>query len=161
MSRILDPGKYDGKIVDYGISKTSTGKKQAFIVFEIQGKNLTWYGGLDAVPNANTGKAQLEYTVKTLLDCGLSSDTIEVMAAGQSSNAIPIGKEMTLVVEDNTYEGNVSSRIKYVNELGFVAGPARMSYEEATGADSGALRAELARQKMMKKTGAPVPKSPL
>lgn len=161
MARILDPGRYEGKIVDYGISKTSKGKKQAFIVFDINGKTLTWYGGLDPIPSEPGKRAQLEFTIKTLLDCGLSTDTVETMAAGTSSNALPVGKEMALVVEDNVYEGETSSRIKWINEKGFMPGPPRIAYEEAIGSDSGALRAELARQRQMKATGQPVPKSPL
>lgn len=161
MARILDPGRYDGKISDYGISKTSKGKKQAFIVFDINGKSLTWYGGLDPVPSEPGKRAQLEFTIKTLLDCGFSNDSVESMAAGKDSNALPLGKEMTLTIEDNLYNGETSSRIQWVNEKGFVPGPPRISYEEATGSDSGALRAELMRQRKIKETGAPVPKSPL
>lgn len=156
--RNFEPGKHTAKIADYGISKTSKGKPQAFIVFESEGKSITWYGGLDPKPAEEGKRAPLEFTIKTLLDCGLSTDVVENMAAGTQSNALPVGKEMELVIEDNVWEGQVQSRIKWVNIPGFVSGPPRVDHAEAgTLVNSGALRAELMRQKK----GPATPKSPL
>lgn len=163
MSRILDPGTYKAKIADYGMSKTQSGKPQAFIVFDVNGTNISWFGLLDPKSSDGVKKAPLEISVKTLLDCGFSGDTIEVMAAGKSSNCLEIGKEMDLVIEDDLYNGEVKSRIKWVNVPGFIPGGARMTYEDASASvQSGALRAELMRQrKQLAGGGTPVPKSPL
>ena len=166
MSRTLTPGSYDGKIVDYGIGKTKKDKPQAFIVFEIPVEDklvrLTWYGLLDPKPSEEGKRAPSEITVATLLDCGYSAETIEMMAAGPTSNALEIGHEMTLVVEDNTWEGETNSRIKYVNIKGQSRGPVRMSYEQASaGLPSGALKAQLMRARAGKGGATNVPKSPL
>jgi hypothetical protein len=161
--RQLDPGRYDGKIVDYGMSKTKAGDSQAFIMFNIEkpeggSVELTWYGSLNPKPKEEGGKAPSEWTIATLLDCGFSSSSIEILAAGKDGNSLEVGKMMTLSVQDNVWDGNTTSQIRFVNILGSTPGPKRVSVDDACKLpESGALRAQLLRAR----AGATAPKSPL
>lgn len=165
MSRLLDPGTYRGKIVGYGISETKAGNKQAFITFEIPSPGggtvkMSWYGGLSA--EAKEGKkAPAEYTIATVLECGFEGEGVEMLAGGPESMALPLNKEMSLVIEDNEYEGNVSSRVKYVNDPSIQRGPKSVTFDEASkGLNVGALRATMLRLKASRKASPDAPDIP-
>ena len=165
--RQLEPGRYDGKISNYGMSNTQAGSKQAFITFDIakpEGGNveLTWYGSLNPKPKEEGGKAASEWTIATLLDCGFSSQAIEILAAGPDGNSIELGKVMTLVVEDNVWKEQTNSRIKFINVPGTSPGPKRVTVDEvATSPEATALRAQLMRARQTVKTGVKAPVSPI
>lgn len=170
----VDAGYYNGKIVDYGISEArSSGQPQAFIEFEVidgvlDGQpcstppRLKWFGGLATKASKEGDTPPIEWTVKTLLDCEFSSEAVENMAAGPASECLKIGHEMSLTIEDNEWDGKVSSRIKWVNIKGSTGAAKKMSHEEAAGKlNTSALRAVLLREKQKRATGADVPKVPL
>ncbi|MGH2612073.1 MAG: hypothetical protein ACRDFB_03365 [Rhabdochlamydiaceae bacterium] len=149
----VKPGIYQGEIKDYGISQTKGGDKQAFMIFEIKDDadisyRLTWYGLLNPVAKNPGSRAPLEFTVKVLLDCGFDGMDLTVIAGGIESNSIPLDRKMSLTIEDNEWEGNVTSKIRFVNPLGFSTGPNRVSFETVTQTlDVNALRAELLKQR--------------
>ena len=162
MPRLLEPGTYDGKIKNYGISQASTGAAQAFIEFEIpltEGRapvKLTWFGGLSDEVIESTGKSPMEYTASTLLDCKFSGEAVELMAAGPQTNLIPIDHVMALVIEDHEYNGKTYSRIKYVNATDRVSGLNTLDHEQAaTKFNVDAMRAMILkkRQEMEAKGG--------
>ncbi len=165
--RKINPGSYDAKIVDYGLTETKNNKPMAFVTFGIQDAQdsyveLTWRGLLDPKPSAEGKKAPSEYTVKTLLDCGFKGESIENMAAGKDSNIIDIGHEMTVVVEDNEYDGETYSQIRWVNIKGETHGPSRMTQDQASAKlPTGALRAQLMKARQEKATGTETLKSPI
>jgi hypothetical protein len=148
-------GVYEGKLVDYGISETQHGDAQAFIVFEIEHegpKRLTWYGLMNTKAKTEGKKAPIEFTVKTILDCGFTGEAIENMAAGVQAACFPIGKVMNLTIVDNEYinsAGNevVTSKVQWVNVPG-EGGVKRIDQATAsTKINTGALRAELLKQR--------------
>ncbi len=156
--RVLPPGQYIGTVEDYGISKTKQDQPQAFIKFKInKGEglgfaNLMWFGGLSEKVPQGKENSPAHYTVKTLLDCGFRGMEVEDLAQGVASNIIPHGKEMSLTIEDNEYEGVLRSRIQWVNVIG-AGGPKKMKREELEGkTNTSALRAMLLKEKQNRPT---------
>lgn len=151
--RVIPPGQYIGAIEDYGISKSSKDQPQAFIKFKInkgEGEgfvNLTWFGGLSEKVPQGKEKSPAQWTVGTLLDCGFKGQEIEDLAFGPAGESIQLGKEMSVTVQDNEYEGKLTSRIQWVNVLGG-GGPKKMSKEDLAGkTNTSALRALLLQEK--------------
>jgi len=149
----IKPGTYPGTLTDYGISETKAGDPQVFLIFDVnagdQGNySMTWYGLMNTVAKESGKKAPIEYTIKTILDCGFSGESPELLAAGPESNLMPLGIAMDLRVEDNTYDGTTTNRIRFVNVPGQGGGPGRVGYEEVTKKVSvDAIRAELIKQR--------------
>lgn len=150
--RQLPQGNYVGKIEDYGIFKKDD-KASAFIKFKIdkgEGNGfaeLTWFGGLANTKKEGAKKTPMEYTVTTLLDCGFSGADIADLATGPGNEVLKLGTEMALVVEDNLYNDELTTRIKYVNVLG-AGGLKRATVEELAGkVDTSAFRAALLKGK--------------
>ncbi len=148
--RVLGAGQYVGTIEDYGISESKESKApQAFVKFKImKGEGdgfaeLTWFGGFSNEIKEGNKKSPAQWTVSTLLDCGFSGQEVEDLSTGPEGKTLELGKEMSLVVEDNDYKGVVRSRIKWVNRLG-AGGPKKVSKDELSGKmNTSALRAML------------------
>lgn len=112
----IKPGKYHAKVVDYGITSSKAGDPMMTVRFawtdEGVEQQYNWIGSF------KEGKAQ-EITVKTLIVLGLkSTDKIPELADGPSSNALDLTKVVEISIENETYEGKTSPRIKWVNEIG-------------------------------------------
>lgn len=128
---MITAGRFNGKVTDYGVSASSNDNCQVFVVFDIafpEGEHsMTWYGSL------NAGKAR-EITIKSLLVLGFHSNSFDDLVDGKTSGAIEIGKEASLVIENEEYEGKNRWKIKWVNALN--NGPKRI--------ESGSAKAKLA-----------------
>lgn len=107
----IDPGNYKAKIKDYGIIQhQKSGKFQVMILFGIlDGPNFTYFGGLDS-------EKQKEFTTKNLVTLGANPTTIDRVEQGPKGGALDMEKVFELVVEDNTYNGQTNSRIKFIND---------------------------------------------
>jgi hypothetical protein len=151
--RQLAPGSYEGTIEDYGISKNSKDKPQAFIKFKImkgegQGfAELTSYGGLSEVVAEGKKKSPAERTITVLLDCEFSGMNPTDLASGRQGGTIALGKAMALTIQDNDYKDVLRSQIAFVNPLGG-GGMKTLSKDEVEGkVNTSALRAILLKQK--------------
>lgn len=105
----MQPGRYEGKILDYGIGETKMGNPQIFVKFKIGEKSLTWFGSLS--------EKAIEITGKALIACGFKGTDLSVLADGLNSNALDLDKTLSLVVENEEYKGKTYTKIKWVNEL--------------------------------------------
>lgn len=106
----IEPGKYRAKIKDYKYVDGKGGKPQAWVEFGLfQGPNFSYYGNLST-------PEQKEYTVKNLLTLGATQDNILDVAKGPAGGVLDMDKEFELVIEDNEWQGKVSSRIKFIND---------------------------------------------
>lgn len=113
-------GVFEGKIVDYGVSLTSSDKPQVFITGEFMAdgetKKMTWYGQL-------TGKGT-DITMRTLLYCGLAPNDagkLNTLEKGPVSGLLDTEKQMSFDVQQETYytkEGTPKEKtfIKWIND---------------------------------------------
>lgn len=127
----IQAGRFNGKVTDYGVSASSNDNPQVFVVFDVAfpdgEQSMTWYGSL------NAGKAR-EITIKALLVLGFHSNSFDDLVDGKDSGAIVLGKEASLVIENEEYEGKSRWKIQWVNSLN--SGPKRI--------ESGSAKAKLA-----------------
>jgi hypothetical protein len=111
----MKDGRYSAVVKDYGISETQAGDPQVFIAFDVahgEGtETLTWFGSL------KEGKAQ-EITLKGLLAAGFTGKDVSELADGPDGGALPLGIEVSLVIENEEYEGKTRTRIRWVNKPG-------------------------------------------
>lgn len=111
----MKDGRYSAAVKDYGISETKAGAAQVFIAFDVTHddgtSSLTWFGSL------NEGKAQ-EITLKGLLSAGFTGKDVTDLIDGPDGGAIPLGTEVSVVIESEEYDGKTTPRIRWVNKPG-------------------------------------------
>lgn len=107
----MQAGRHSAVVKDYGISETQGGDPQVFIKFDVAGEDITWFGSL------KEGKAQ-EISLKALLAAGFTGKDISELLDGPDGGAIPLGIEVSLVIEDHEYNGKKSLRVQWVNKPG-------------------------------------------
>lgn len=112
MSEPIAPGKYTAKVLDYGISGTKAGDPQVSVKFGFGSQSMIWNGTL------KQGKGQ-EITLKSLIVLGLTNpDKIADLADGLKGNTLDLTKEVEIDIQPDTYEGNTTLKIKWINEPG-------------------------------------------
>jgi hypothetical protein len=125
------------KIVNYGLQETKNGNVMAVVQFEFfddgQKHKLSWRGSFNG--------GALEWTVKTLLVCGLVGNDPSVIADGPESGALNMDKEFNITVKSETgSDGKLYWKVAWVNEAGFSNSLSRSSAV----AKLGDLRAQVA-----------------
>jgi hypothetical protein len=110
MANGITPGKYRAKAASATLGKTSTGKEQVYVDFELisgeaKGQHLGWYGYF----TENTA----ERTLESLEYCGWDGNSIRELRGLGS-------KEVELVVEyeRNEQDGKEYLRVRWVNKVG-------------------------------------------
>lgn len=108
MSNAITPGKYRAKAVAHKYGKSSTGKEQLYIDFEISsgphaGKHMPYYGFFTDL-TADRTLESLEY-------CGWDGKSLKELKGFGS-------KEVELVIETETRDGKEYLRVKWVNGVG-------------------------------------------
>lgn len=103
----LANGMYRARATSGVLGETSTGKEQMVVDFELldagfEGQHLTWFGFFT--------EKTLESTIKGLRACGWTGDDLMDLA-GIDTN------EVSLVVENETYEGKTRARVRWVNPI--------------------------------------------
>jgi hypothetical protein len=134
--KLIQSGKYQGKIIDYGIGETRGGSPQVMILFEMLDQEmdrheLTWYGTL------KEGKGQ-EITLKALLTCGMKGNDLDALADGVLSNILDVDTPVSLTVEREprldamgNSTGETVAKIKWINRAGGAAFQSKLSRDEA------------------------------
>jgi len=111
----MNDGRYSAVVKDYGISETKAGDAQVFIAFDVTHSEgvspLTWFGSL------KEGKAQ-EITLKGLLAAGFTGKDVTDLIDGPDGGAIPLGTEVSVVIESEEYAGVTRQKIQWVNKPG-------------------------------------------
>lgn len=115
---MIPEGSYTAVALEHRWGKTSTSKHQLAIQFEIvggeyEGNKLVWYGYF-------TDRA-VERTLQSLRYCGWVGHDLADLGA--------LDKQVQIVVEHDTYNGNTRAKIAWVNELG-IALKEQMTVEE-------------------------------
>lgn len=109
---MLDAGTYRARAIEAALGETDTGKEQIavrFSLLDLEGQEITWYGYF-------TDKT-LETTFKALRTAGWKGQDLSDLA----DLCNPETPEVTLVVEQEEYEGKVRARVRWVNGAGGLA----------------------------------------
>lgn len=105
----LEPGTYKPQnIIDYGISKTQKGEPQAFIIFQLEGGKITWYGSF--------GEGGKDITIKSLLYCGFKGHDLSSLTLGLEGDALVVYPDIELVLENDTYNGKTNLKVQWINK---------------------------------------------
>jgi hypothetical protein len=107
------PGKYPAKIIDFGIWKGKSGNPSAAVMFEYttqagEVKQITWFGSFN-------GGAR-EITVETLLRMGFTGTNGAELNKGNGSGVLNQAENaFEIVLENDTYNGKTTCKVRYVN----------------------------------------------
>lgn len=118
------PGTYKAKIKDYGITepKDASKKPRVLVQFEYEiphdtlpeHKKITWFSSL-----VNNDDSLNEITIKELTETfGATPESINNLGNGIGSHAINEDRDYEIVLEEDTYQGKTSLKVKYVNIFG-------------------------------------------
>jgi hypothetical protein len=127
----LVAGKYLGKVIDYCVKTTESGKPQVAVKFEFgEGNHLVWNGNLWTEQGRTI-------TAKALKAMGLCSVSIKDLARGPESGVLDMDKQVELDIDFREYEGKRYAQINWVNEVGGGGFKNRLSEVEAVQACAG------------------------
>jgi len=101
----IKAGNHIGQVTAWGVLEG----KQAPQVFVKTTIGLTWFGSLS--------ERALNITLKSLVTMGFMGDDLSELVKNQE-NALDKNKDLELVVEYETYNGETRPKIKWVNDLG-------------------------------------------
>jgi hypothetical protein len=108
---MISAGKFKGKVVDYGVKETKTGKPMIEVWFEVDNEGtVPWRGFLT--------EKTVERTLKTLALCGLKGP-LESIADGPIGGALDPDKELDIDVELVASQKDASKKypqVKWVND---------------------------------------------
>ena len=110
----MEPGTHSVKIKTYGVAPSKSGAVNVVLQFEDEaGQTISSYKSFS--------EKAIKYTFSDLETCGLTKENatkIEMMAAGIESGILDHEKELSIVVENDTYEGVTRAKVKWINEPG-------------------------------------------
>jgi len=116
---LLEPGYYKGKILDYGIKKTSKGDPAPTIAFEVKDSagsahKVYWQGSWN-------GKA-MDFAMEALLVCGLKNpQQLMFLADGKASRVLDLELSFDLDIGVEVNQNDPSkkyNRVNWINEDG-------------------------------------------
>ena len=97
---MIEAGTYTATVSSHAITLTKSGDPQVVVHFDIKGHgNISYYGYF-------TDKAR-EYTINNLIKLGLQGDN--------PAGALQIGKEVELVLVNESYKGKDSVKVRFIN----------------------------------------------
>lgn len=115
MSELLAAGNYKGKILDYGVKRTSKGDPAPTIAFELENNSKVFWQG-----SWNGGG--LDISMEALLRCGLQNPSrLMHLAEGKASGLLDLSILFDLEIEVNVAEdgsGKKWNRVKWINVAG-------------------------------------------
>jgi hypothetical protein len=119
MSELLPAGNYKGKILDYGVKRTSKGDPAPTIAFELEnGSKVFWQGSWNG--------GGLDISMEALLRCGLQNPSrLMHLAEGKASGLLDLSilfdLEIEVNVADTPNEDGTRkkwNRVKWINVAG-------------------------------------------
>jgi hypothetical protein len=109
MSEQIQPGKHNGRVINYGFKTTQAGDPAVVVEFKIdtgtESVNLSWQGSMKTDRKTPESMSAWDFTKQALEACGLVFDpaTIEkdwnAMAGGVSSGVLDTDRDVQLTVE--------------------------------------------------------------
>jgi hypothetical protein len=123
----LKPGQYKAVPSNWGFSKTpEKGTEQIFVEMLIDAgestETLTWFGYF-------TDKAK-DRTIETIYKLGFNGD-FDGLASGHDTKALDISNQVMVTIENDTYDGKETFKIKWINAIGEQHGIKRLDKAEA------------------------------
>lgn len=119
---MIMPGKYTGKVVDYGLATDKQGNPIVEVHFAIEGQQGTvrWSGFMT--------EKNIERTLESLFYMGFTSADLSVLADGLASGTLSTTTEVNLTVEyqqkkvDGVWVNDTKyTQVKWVNKAGGTA----------------------------------------
>lgn len=151
MAQKIEAGRYEARIVNYGIGTTKAGNPQVMVLFEFEDKDqdrheITWYGTL------KEGRGQ-EITIDSLLVMGMVGNDLTALADGVESGLLNVDSPVNITVAlETTEQGQTFAKVQWVNALGGKAFRDKLSKNEAQ-VKLGALNLKGAVMSRRKETG--------
>ena len=106
---MIAPGRYSARPIDAALGKTSGGKDQVAVQFEINegqphaGELITWFGYFS--------EKTVDRTLEALEHCGWNGDSLaDLSSVGR--------RDVEIVVAHETWEGTNRAKIQWVNRPG-------------------------------------------
>jgi len=119
----ITPGTYTAKVKSYQIGlHEKTGTPIPKVQFEFAdnvGETQTIVMHMYMTQQSNA-----DITIKNLITLGLNGDVLDLCGGLQSGKhaALDTTKEVSIVIENENYDGKTTAKVKYINEVGD-AGP--------------------------------------
>lgn len=118
----LVPGKFPAKIKSHGVGKAQNKAIRApvYVEFEVTDPTtgeigtIYWWGNMDDKKNPESKFHPYEISIKNLVTMGLKG-TDPYSIAENAAGTLNVFKEYELELENNTFNGKTSIRVKYVN----------------------------------------------
>lgn len=114
-----DPGVFEAKVVDYGVTKSKADKPMAMIRFIYSGEDgtdkfINWYGSFASEKSS-------EITCAALALCGWSTNNPADLAKGKGSGVLDETKTVSITLANEEYNGKTNLKVKYINPVGGAA----------------------------------------
>lgn len=120
-------GTYVGKVVDAGLAKAGNGNEQVALLCQLggtgpeKGLSLTYYGSF--------GENSIDITIKALRTAGWNgTDLAEV---DRWKEVVPNPPDVNFVIEQEEYEGETRTRVRWINSAGGLGVKERLAPAEA------------------------------
>lgn len=111
----LQPGYYNGILLDSALSTTQKGDTKISLYFKINENGATkiWNGYLHG--------GSIDITIKALCLCGLKGTDLVPLAEGNKTDVLKFGMELNLKIDyDDTDAEKKYLKIQFINEVGGV-----------------------------------------
>jgi hypothetical protein len=104
-----------GRVTKSVLAVTGTGKQQLAVTFEHEDEQhrkqfVTWYGFFT--------DAALPWTVEALRALGWDPEANNWDILGLDETPLLVGREVSLVLEEEEYEGKLRTKVRFINALG-------------------------------------------
>jgi hypothetical protein len=111
---MIQPGKYEAKIADYGVRETAAGQPYIVVYFDIEGQGqVRWQGHMT--------EKTMEKTFEALSTMGMTSSDISILANGPLSNALNMSQKVQVTVFHEADMKDASkkyAKVKWINPIG-------------------------------------------
>lgn len=108
---MVQPGKYEATVADYGAGETSTGKPYVYAYFNVDGGSVKWTGYLS--------EKAIEKTMEQLTYLGCK-DFVSI-ADGATGGALDQSVKVSITVEheaDQKDPKKIYAKVKWINRIG-------------------------------------------
>ncbi len=163
---MLGPGTHQVRVTNVGFSDPAGGIPQLSIRFEDEmGEGISWYHALGFIKGGGFSAKSFKFAQDSIRNLGVEIDyDTDFAALGQPDASPLMNRQCEIVVVEEEYEGQVRTKVKWINDPGRAPGMERMEPEAAKSFNDRmrqALRgAGVARGSAAKKPAAPPARAP-
>lgn len=125
---MLGPGTHQVRVTNVGFSDPSGGIPQLSIRFEDEmGEGISWYHALGFVKGGGFSAKSFKFAQNAIRSLGVEIDCDTDFAALGQPDASPLmNRECEIVVVEEEYEGQIKTKVKWINDPNRSPGVERM-----------------------------------